>query len=409
MPPDSASTVMLDQQLLQAARLWVVHSRPYYASVLFRCPIVTSSRVATLAVDRHWRIYVNPSYANALSIERLATALIHEINHVIRAHDQRSSSAGVSSRSDQVRWNLAGDAELNDDLREDGLDVDLEHWAFPWTFGLPTDRTAEEYYPAITLDQSSAFMGEDERIECGSGSGGIPSECELGAEDESVPAVSTVEGRILRRRLAEEVISFAGRGDVPSGLLEWAHHELTPKVDWRRELQTVVRSALYGAGQADYSYRRFSRRDGAGHDVRWPGMERPTPQVAVVVDTSGSMSDLAIDQCLTEITAILRSASVAEDCVRVITCDVAVADDVVVSSVSRIRRMGRGGTDMRVGMAQAASSRPIPDVMIVLTDGETPWPDRALRGIRCVVGLVGEEAAGPETVPRWAHTVAIPI
>ena len=418
MQPELASPPELDQRLLQAARLWVVHHRPYYASVLFRCPIVPTYTSATFAVDRYWRIYINPAYANGLSVERFAAALIHEVNHVIRAHDERATAAGVNSHEEHLRWNLAGDAELNDDLRDDDLDVDTENWVFPWTFGLPTDQTAEQYYPRITLETLEKGIDGDGSTsndaehdgprphECGSGSGGNKIDGELSPDDTNAPPVSEVEGRILRRRVAEEVIRHAHRGDVPGGLLDWAHREVNPKVDWRKELQAVVRSALYGSGQADYSYRRFSRRDGAGHQVRWPGMVRPTPQVAVVVDTSASMDEDQLMQCLAEISGILKSSSIADDCVRVITCDTDVADDVVVASVSRIRRYARGGTDMRVGIEQALRGRPRPEVLVVLTDGFTPWPER-IAGVRCVVALIGDDAADPDSVPTWARVIQV--
>lgn len=402
----------LDDQLLQAARLWVVHARPYYASVLFRCPVVVNYRIPTLAVDRHWRIYINPSYVNGLSVMRLAAGLIHEVNHLIRSHDERAEGIGVVSALDHHRWNLAGDAELNDDLRADRLDVDIDNWIFPWTYGLPVDRTAEEYYPKIPVPTSADGDGDGGNdgtapsSECGSGAGGMPVPGELGADDHSTPAVSSVEGKILRRRVAADVLAYASRGEVPGSLVEWATQELHPKVDWRKELRSVVRSALYGAGQADYSYRRFSRRDGAGHDVRWPGMVQPTPNVSVVIDTSGSMSWEALGQCLAEVTAMLKSASIADDALRVITCDADVTDDVLVTSVSRIGRARRGGTDMRVGMAQALSGRPRPDVLIVLTDGYTPWPERRPSNTRVVVGIIGspDGAAG---VPDWAKCIIV--
>ena len=395
----------LDDQLLQAARLWVVHARPYYASVLFRCPVVVNHLIGTLAVDRHWRIYVNPTYVNSLSVQRLAAALIHEVNHLIRAHGERADGVGVVSQVDHHRWNLAGDAELNDDLRADDLDVDLENWIFPWTFELPTDRTAEEYYPKITVER---VTGDDanREAECGSGAGGVPVPDELGTNDHATPAVSTVEGKILRRRVAADVLTYAGTGDVPGGLVKWATQELHPRVDWRKELRSVLRSALYGAGHADYSYRRFSRRDGAGHDVRWPGMVQPLPNVSVVIDTSASMSWEALDQCLAEVTGILRTASIADDSLRLVTCDTEVADDVVLTRVDRIGRIRRGGTDMRVGISQAMTGRPRPDVLIVLTDGYTPWPERRPQNTRVVVGIIGS-SDGATDVPDWARCVIV--
>jgi hypothetical protein len=44
-------------------------------------------------------------------------------------------------------------------------------------------------------------------------------------------------------------------------------------------------------------------------------------------------------------------------------------------------------------------------VCVVLTDGYTPWPSAAPKGMRVVVGLLGERA--PEA-PSWARSVRVP-
>jgi hypothetical protein len=42
---------------------------------------------------------------------------------------------------------------------------------------------------------------------------------------------------------------------------------------------------------------------------------------------------------------------------------------------------------------------------VVLTDGYTPWPEQPPRGMRVVVGLLGDDA--PEA-PAWARSVRVP-
>ena len=41
-----------------------------------------------------------------------------------------------------------------------------------------------------------------------------------------------------------------------------------------------------------------------------------------------------------------------------------------------IELIGGGGTDQREGIGAALALRPRPDLILVLTDGQTPWPDR---------------------------------
>jgi predicted metal-dependent peptidase len=395
--------VELDREHFQAARLLLVRDRPYYASALFRCPVVVTTAVPIMAVDRGWRLYVNPVAANEMSVTRLAAALAHEVNHLLRDHCGRGEAVGAIDADQHHRWNLAGDAELNDDLKRDGLDVDPD-WVYPSTLRLPIDRTAEEYYAAIKQTSRKAS--------CGPGAGGVDFEGDLAGEvppddDVTAPAVGEVERRILRRRVAEDVERFSAIGTVPGGLVSWAAELLRPKVDWRRQFASAVRSAVTRPGTHDYDYRRFSRRNGIGHEVRWPGMIAHAPRAAVVVDTSGSMSDAMLHRCLSEVQAMLRSASVADESVRIITVDTAVGTDVRAADVRVVKRMGRGGTDLRVGITRALEGRPRPDVIVVLTDGYTPWPDRPTPGVQFSVGLVGTSRLSD--IPPWMRAIEIPV
>ena len=76
-----------------------------------------------------------------------------------------------------------------------------------------------------------------------------------------------------------------------------------------------------------------------------------------------------------------------------------------VVSVGGLELVGGGGTDMGAGLAAAARLRPRPQLVVVLTDGYTPWPARKPSGIAVVIGLIGESDAAPS----WARAVRIPV
>ena len=89
----------------------------------------------------------------------------------------------------------------------------------------------------------------------------------------------------------------------------------------------------------------------------------------------------------------------------VLACDAAVGATSRVRRVEDVQLVGGGGTDMRVGIAAAEASRPRPDVIVVFTDGYTPWPDRPTRA-RLVVAIIGAQATA-EHAPDWATTVRV--
>ena len=60
-------------------------------------------------------------------------------------------------------------------------------------------------------------------------------------------------------------------------------------------------------------------------------------------------------------------------------------------------------------MSAALALHPRPDLILVLTDGQTPWPDRR-PPVPVVIGLVepgpGLRAQAPP--PAWARTIPLP-
>jgi len=205
----------------------------------------------------------------------------------------------------------------------------------------------------------------------------------------------------IRQQVAVEIMRHvATRGDVPANLRRWAKERLHPKVNWRAMLRNSVRQGLVTLRQRRFpSYALRHRRAEALDPFFLPGAYGRLPRVAVVVDTSGSVSDAMLAQALGELRGVLRSGA------RVTLYSV----DAEVHHVQRVFRgdpvvlYGGGGTDMRVGIARALEDGH--DLVVVLTDGYTPWPEVAPRA-RVVVGLLGDFPNGP---PSWAKVVRIPL
>ena len=98
------------------------------------------------------------------------------------------------------------------------------------------------------------------------------------------------------------------------------------------------------------------------------------PNVAVVIDTSGSMSDQELSDALSETHHVIKTLNAP---VSVISCDAKAHVTKKVFDSRSVRLTGGGGTDMREALKAAAALKPRPDVIITITDGFTPWPDRA--------------------------------
>ncbi|MGO9292865.1 MAG: VWA-like domain-containing protein, partial [Streptosporangiaceae bacterium] len=239
-------------------------------------------------------------------------------------------------------------------------------------------------------------------LDCGSGADGLPRPWDAAGP----PGLAPWQARLLARQVAQDCARHGREaGTVPAGLLRWAQDILSPAVDWRAALAAELRRAVADtAGAVDYSYRRPSRRATVAGGVVLPALRRPVPDVAVVCDTSGSMTGELLAAALAEVEGLLRAVGLARQ-LRVLACDTAAGPARRVSTARQVELVGGGGTDMGAGLAAAAMLRPRPAIAVVLTDGFTPWPDEPPRGMRTVVGLLGDDA--PDG-PPWARAVRVP-
>ena len=216
---------------VQAARLWIARHRPYYAEALFSCPLLFTSDVEGFAIDPDWRILVNPHTAAALTAEEVAGSLVHELNHALRAHFERSRRAGVLDGHRQI-WNVAADCEINDDLRADGLERP-QGIVYPADFDLEPGQLAEQYYRQI-LENADTI--EIPVICCQSATGGPTA-------PKPQPGLGAARKEQLRRSTAAAVIGHQndrGHWSVSEGLARWAQTTTAQTADWRRILAAAA-------------------------------------------------------------------------------------------------------------------------------------------------------------------------
>ncbi|MFE2022504.1 VWA-like domain-containing protein [Streptomyces sp. NPDC059499] len=410
-----AATGALDLDKLFAARLHAARARPYLATALFALHTVESRRVPTMGVDRYWRCYVSPAFVARTSEEELAGVWVHEVSHLLRDHHGRSDRVarerGLTGPGERLRMNIAADCEINDDAFGDGL-VRPEGAVRPETLGLSDGQLMEDYLRQFRLGPYTEGLAW---LDCGSGADGLEREWELGPD--GAYGLSAQERDAVRFRVAQGI---TGRpGDTPQGWRRWAEEAFHPPQPWRELLGAAVRSAASGAGAGeDYTYGRPSRRSAGMPGVVLPSLRRKPPRVSVVIDTSGSVSDTELGSALLEVAAISRAVGGRRDLVSVLPCDASARVVHPLCRAEGIPLVGGGGTDLRTGFAKALRTQPRPDVIVVLTDGQTPWPS-AQPACRTVVGLFPRRDAGdggwdednpdyvPDSPPGWARVVDI--
>ena len=439
----------------EAARFTALELMPYFATALLRLTPV-EAQIETLAVDARWRLYLGREFMLNQNNETLAFGLLHEVGHVIRDHSARFDDLVAPAGKPHGLWNSVGDACINASIADAG--VVTPDWVVTHaSLNVPVGPVEEDLY--ALLNQGTPDSGDDSPGEsgqnagdgdgdgdgdsgdpsadgtgsgdgsgdpgdddgCGSGAGGPKGSYELPDDDSDAPGMDQTAAEITRRQVAYDVQEAAssGRGSVPADVEAWAAGVLAPaQVPWRQVLPSPIRGAIARkAGNADYRRNKVSRRNGTSRIVK-PGRVKRRVKVSVVLDTSGSMSTESLVQGASEILGLVRGCEVSPADTAVYLVDAAVAKRIDATEVIRNLRnstvdvAGRGGTNMVVGIDAAMQDQP--DVVVVYTDGYTPWPDAPLDGASLVIvlaafpGQVGIDVV-KDDCPDWASVVVVNI
>lgn len=404
---------------IMAAKIVAQQRWPYLSTVIFSLKIVPSPDLPTLAVDDGWRMYYNPSFVLEYTAEVLATMVLHEALHCINKHGERYQSLNQQPQSHNL-WNLAGDANINqsiDDAKMPWGNFSPVRYENLSRYGVENDMTTETAFFTMMSFFEKNPQKPREFSDCGSVQGGQTRSYEISKGDSDNPAVKKDQQDVVRDRVAQDILKQAkekGIGSLPGALLRWAQDLLQPQVNWRVALASAVRSSLATSiGRRDYVFTRPSRRQAAmkqfGFEVVLPAMRKPAPPaIAVVIDSSGSIGNEEIDEFLAEVSGIARANGVAQG-LTIITCDSEVNEIRKLRSRSEIAEIvikGGGGTDLRVGIAAAISLRPIPKIIVVITDGYTPWPESITSKVDSLI-ICLSIPGNLETIPVFAKGIAM--
>lgn len=223
---------------------------------------------------------------------------------------------------------------------------------------------------------------------------------------------SEIDQKRIVKQTLEDIKQHAaehGRGSVPSSLLQSIDIvEQKSKVRWQDKLQHILKkcSGRIEAGGMDYSLARPSKRSYARGFPR-PGMVQYQPEVAFILDTSGSMGDKQIIEALVEAIGIFKTLGL--DNVWFLQADAAVAKSAkrirLKDLMGRVKIHGRGGTNFDPALRAAEKLKPKPDLIVYLTDGDghVSFRPKGVEVIWCIVRNHWNQKPPCD----WGHTVII--
>ena len=253
-----------------------------------------------------------------------------------------------------------------------------------------------------------------ELLDEGSGVHNVPRPWELESSGTEPQELNEIETEQIRIAVAKGMDEAQKAGLLPLGWERWIGKKLRPMVDWRKILRHRVSRAINHSigARIDYSFARPSRRQSVYQPLIPPSLSgNLTGQIACVVDTSGSIDDIQLNRILSEVCGILE---VFNNLITIIPCDAKAYDPVVVTKTTDLRQItsmpGGGGTNMIRGIEAALELKPIPDVVVVLTDGYTPYPEKLYK-TPVLFGIITDDLERTNMLPGspWRDDLVVKI
>lgn len=329
---------------LRAARMQIMLENPFFGSLLMCTPLVSKPDIPTAATDMR-SIFYNPNFIESLSPDHVKFVLAHEVLHKSMAHGLRRQMRNAEM------WNWACDYAINIVLKNAKFKI-LDGALIDESFD---GRSSEYIYNVLQKDEEDGDQGGGDKG--------------LGA-DLDEPALSSDERAELEQEIKQQVaqaITTARMAGKLSASLERAVSEiLEPAVPWSDVLREYMTRISHDAES-------WSRRNRRIHHAFLPSRyNHVMGPIVIIGDTSGSITAKEFSRVAAEVQAV--SDQLNPEHIRVVWADTKVTSEQVFecNEPLDLKPTGGGGTDMCVPLQHVEQYDP--QVVILITDGYTPWP-----------------------------------
>lgn len=275
--------------------------------------------------------------------------LEHEVLHIVFDHLNLHFA-------DKTRGNIAVDLVVNSLIQKEALPKGC---FFPDMFDFEKNKSATWYYENLEKNEKYRQMCKDGQL----GVGGLFSDAlsshGMWAESTSDPFLKEVVKDIIRK---SKDLCNKSYDNIPREVIEHIEDALADRVSlipWNRILRQFVSSAM--ESNLDYTMKRISKRYGTRPGVK----KEDVVNLAIAIDTSGSISNKALETFNNEIRWIWKNGAL----IHVYEADMAIAHDYVYKGVFPVEVHGRGGTDLEPVLKEVEGKY---DALIYFTDFYAP-------------------------------------
>jgi len=367
-PTDPAVDYDAREKLI-GARVSLLLKQAFFGNLATRLKLVNADEwLPTLATDgRHF--YYNSRFVNMLDQKEMEFGFGHEVLHCVYDH------FGRRDNRDPQLWNIANDYCVNTDLVDHNIGRKIT------TIEILYDRKykgmpSEEVYDLLKENAEYIDMDDlldkmlDEHLD-GEGDGEGDGDGKEG-EGKGRPKITKAMRDEIRDEFKEAVINAASNepnaGNIPGNVKKMLKELTEPQMDWRELLNLNLTSAI----KDDYTWMRPSRR--SWHmDAIMPGMNPGEAiDIAVAIDTSGSISHNMLRDFLSEVQGCMESFTAYK--IHLFCFDTAIHNPVQFNSdniitLEEYEMGGFGGTDFEPIFEYMKEHEIEPERLICFTDG----------------------------------------
>jgi predicted metal-dependent peptidase len=346
------------------ARIQLLMHSPFFGTLAMRLMLVEAPKgptnpFGTMATDGH-SITFAPEFLAKLSDKEIEGVIAHEVLHVALKHHLRRK------RRDPKLWNIACDATINCDLIEA-------------KFTLPEPRVDMPEHKGKAAETIFAELDQDQQGGGGGGGGGqdwgdvLDDPDADGSEAEQSEAEHEVNIMVAQAAQAQERHNQAkGKGTIPAWMKRMVQEIVAPELPWEDVLRRFVTARI----PYDQSWSKLNRRF-AGGGTYLPGvLKNGLGEIAMLFDTSGSMTDKMMTRIFGEVNAV------KEDCrpekLHAIACDASVGNYIILEEGDDLKPdifVGGGGSDFRPAFEKLQADGVNILCCVVFSDMDIDFPE----------------------------------
>ena len=292
------------REMLITARIGMLLRASFFGNLATRLKMINADEwCATAATDGRC-FYYNSRFIKMLRPKEIEFLFGHEVLHCVYDHFGRRGDR------DPQLWNIANDFCVNADLKKHKvgeLITSVPCLYDPHFDGMSSEEVYDELFKNVKKININQLVDKmiDEHMD-GEGEDGDSEGDEGDQKGKGRPQLSPEEREKVRDEIKEAMMAAAqtcDAGNIPLGVKRLIQDLTEPKMNWRELLRMQIESTI----KSDYTWMKASRK-GWHVDAIMPGMKTAeTIDIAIAIDTSGSISSEQARDFLSEIRGIMET------------------------------------------------------------------------------------------------------